>query len=239
MSIVAPPIVCTLTSLLLVLPSVTAAQSEAPVDPGTVTWALATVDGTVIMMKGPWQIDGRRVLYTGVDGKLTSIRTDNIDWRRSRALYQKTTPQREQSRDSTRPAPAALVLTNKEVGSYEAPSDKAKDGEGIVPSQPVRVISWEPSSDPGPVSIFGTLRNEGRAAAREINVIVSLYDETHELITRRPAKLVAGSLSPGKTTNFRVFFDDVYSGEYASANFGVQSRIRISEPAAEARDDSR
>ena len=67
---------------------------------------LVTRDGARLETKGPWKVDGRRVLFTLPNGALSTIRTDEVDLDQSALV---TTQAKE-----AQAAPAAIALPKKE-----------------------------------------------------------------------------------------------------------------------------
>ncbi|KAB2962205.1 MAG: hypothetical protein F9K16_09710, partial [Thermoanaerobaculia bacterium] len=52
--------------------------------PARADW-LVTTDGGLIETKGPWKVDGRRVVFHLPNGTLSSVRADEVDLDRSAA----------------------------------------------------------------------------------------------------------------------------------------------------------
>ncbi|MEO1367556.1 MAG: hypothetical protein AAFX50_10305, partial [Acidobacteriota bacterium] len=105
------------SKIAALLACVALTASPAPAD-----W-LVTKDGARIETKGPWKVDGRRVLFTQPNGTLSAMRASEIDFEASEAATAAAS-----APAAAEAAPAAgkeplpepvLVLTNKDIAAGE------------------------------------------------------------------------------------------------------------------------
>ena len=133
--------------LLLLLPSAVAAD-----------W-LAFKDGTTTETKGPWKIQGRRVVFTSMSGTLTAARLDEIDLPASEQLSKNAASDRKLIEIKSSPTvipwwqhhstddPVLLsaggeqFIAEKNYGGYWQKYPNSHIGENCVPSRVVGISS--------------------------------------------------------------------------------------------------
>lgn len=210
--------------------------------PAAADW-LVTRDGARLETKGPWRVEGRRVLFTQPNGTLASLRADEVDLEASaaetkRALEAAVAP----PEPPVKPVPV-LRLTEKEhppvaLGPDEESGDeKPAEGEGVDTG--LEVISWDRSeaqSGDG-IEIFGTVRNNGRANVTSPTIVVALYDAEGGLLATADGAVNASAIPAGKTANFRAVFTGI--DDFAAARFDAQGKpfALRTEPGAEEAGD--
>ena len=205
---------------------------------------LVTRDGARLETKGPWKVDGRRVLFTLPNGALSTIRTDEVDLDQSALV---TTQAKE-----AQAAPAAIALPKKEPvlrltekdippmtgADMEAAGDAAdgantadtadKDGKAGDDKQnaasALEVISWEKTENAtgDGLEIFGTIRNGSTNNITTPTVLVAIYDADGGLLATNNGDVNSPQILAGKTANFRVAFPGV--PDFASVKFDAQGR---------------
>jgi len=216
---------------LLALAALLLASGAARAD-----WLL-TRDGARVETKGPWKVDGRRVVFTQPDGTLAMLRTEEVDLDGSaaataEAIRLATTP----------PAPPAkrepvIRLTEKDIPPMEPSEEEAPasaEGEGGLSSSGLEVISWDKTANAtgDGLEIFGTIRNQGADMVTSPTVLVAIYDEEGGLLGTNNGVVNAPSVQPGKTVNFRVAFPGI--PDFAAVKFDAQGTgFKVRNPAAE------
>lgn len=221
-------------------------------------------DGSRLETRGAWKVKGPMVVFTLPNGTLSSLRADEIDLDASAVA---TVEAEEAAEAALQPAPAPpsaartpiAVLTTADIGEARSvapaePESADADGEATDPSpvaglqaEPidVEVASWRDvdSIAVQGVEIRGLLRNSGDTLARELVLLVSLYDDKGELVASAEAFLDKYMLQPSATTNFRVLFPEVAT-YFGDPGFQVRGRgplygkiTGISNPREAAEDD--
>ena len=186
--------------------------------PGAADW-LVTTDGSRVETKGPWKVDGRRVIFTLPNGTLSAMRASEIDFEASEAATAAANapppaPVAEDAKKEPLPEPV-LVLTNKDIAPGAVPDDPdAPARPEVLPSiaerEPVQVISWNRyEQDDGSIELRGTVRNTGASVAANIRVQATVKDEDGAEIATGNAFLGKASLVSGRSTTFRVVLPDV------------------------------
>jgi len=190
---------------------------------------LVTTDGTVVETKGPWQQRGKMVVFTLENGKLASLRAEDVDFEateRWRSELDEVAPA-----EAPAPAEAAkarIVLTDADVAHVDPdfyPTDPAEPGAALgdddetadpeadpATQSQVRVTAWdqdEPADGRGR-RVFGTLRNDGNNYATDISVQVTVYDNEGAIVGTQATTPVATALRPGESTTFSLQFPDVF-----------------------------
>lgn len=199
---------------------------------------LVTRDGARLETKGPWKVDGRRVLFTLPNGALSTIRTDEVDLDQSALV---TT----QAKEALAAPPAialpkkepVLRLTEKDIppmtgAEIEAAGNAAdtadKDGKAADDKQneasALEVISWEKTENAtgDGLEIFGTIRNGSTNNITTPTVLVAIYDADGGLLATNNGDVNSPQILAGKTANFRVAFPGV--PDFASVKFDAQGR---------------
>jgi hypothetical protein len=218
-----------------------------PAAPAGADW-LVTNDGGRVETKGPWKVDGKRVVFTLKDGSLSSLRLTEVDLDASR---QATTAMAEEAAAAAAKASAAAeappakkstrVFTDKDFARPPAaPKDDAKDGDAKPASDStaapaaVKVEDWKQSrnQDTHALEITGSVRNTGPDMAVAISVNVRLFNPRGEQFATQPASLNTRSLHPGQKTAFTAVFPDVI--DFTSAKIDVLSTPLMEKPPAPA-----
>ncbi len=73
-------------------------------------------DGSRVETKGPYEVKGRRVLFSDPQGRLSSLRLDEVDLEASRRLAEAPPPVAAPVAEAKKPVPV-LTLTNKDLAS--------------------------------------------------------------------------------------------------------------------------
>lgn len=212
---------------LLALAAVALAAAAGP---ARADW-LVTKDGGRIETKGPWKVDGRRIVFTAPNGTLASIRADELDLDQSAA---ETARAAEAAQAAAKPRPEprkepVMRLTEKDIPPASGEGEEAAAGEGAAADKnaatsALEVASWQkaPTADGESVEIFGTLRNGGTVNITSPSVMVMIYGADGGLLATNEATVNAGMIPAGKTVNFRVAFPGV--PDFTAAKFDAQGR---------------
>jgi hypothetical protein len=196
---------------------------------------LVTRDGSQLETRGPWEVQGRLVVFTRPDGTLASIRLRDVDLEASEeatstaaAAEREAAKQASQSGENREDATSehresAWVLTDADftrrliIDDPEAQEGETTEegaaSEAADATRPPVVLSYEREVDlvDQHVRITGTLANKTRNTASAVSLEVSLFDEQGELIQMRRAELAEAILSPGAETSFHVDFPEVFA----------------------------
>jgi hypothetical protein len=216
--------------------AVAALVAAAVCSPVAADWLL-TRDGQRLETRGPWQVEGKLVVFTRTNGTLSSLRLSEVDLEASRAATAAA------SAPAPAPAPAkgaakrpkpVLVLTDADVG-HVLPEQAAAAAPAEDSSETkLAVASWSEINEPDSfdVQIFGTLRNGAGEPATDIALTVRLLDAAGAVLGEQPALLGAKSLAAGASTNFRAAFPGIYT--FGSVTFDVSNQTMrvVATPAA-------
>lgn len=212
--------------LLLILVLAAVLSSSAAAD-----W-LVMHDGSRIETRGPWRVEGARVIFTLPNGTLSALRKADVDLDASAsatAAAKAPAPPPPAPRTKER-RPPVMVLTNKNVAqASESVGDSGAAGEApareqAAPPGGVEVVTWESrdSRDVDGLEIVGTLKNNGVEIATNINVSVTIDDQQGSPLFDTTAFLRSTGLAPGKSTTFRALLPGIYS-LFTDPRFDVQS----------------
>jgi len=196
---------------------------------------LVTKDGSRLELKGPYKVDGKRVVFTLVDGKLSSLRADQVDLAASARETEKaakaSSGEEKQAQAAVAEAPEKprRSFTDKDFSHpAEAKEGDAAPSEAVVDTPPaaasaVDVIVWRQAVDPGRnrVDVSGTLRNGGQNLAAAIQLEVRLVDHEGKALATQLASVTTPRLAPGETTDFRTTFPQIVNFE--SVKFDVKA----------------
>ena len=219
--------------------------------PAAADW-LVTRDGARVETQGAYKVKGRQVIFTAMNGTLSSMSTADVDLEASERLMEALRRQAEAPPEEPEPVESVWTLTDADVPRYrpdepledsEAASDfaAAADAAASAPAataDPIRVTGWEEVEDFSidGIVLAGTLGNESRDMASGLLLSVRVFDSSGELLESRYAEVDSNSIGPGEETQWRVAFPDVLS--FASVRFGVQStRFAAGEGADPAEED--
>lgn len=191
--------------------------------PAGADW-LVTREGGKVETRGPWKVQGKRVIFTLTDGTLSSLRLTEVDLDAS----QQATAAAEQARQEkeTQPPPppkkSVRVLTDKDFPKPQpAPAAEGAEGEGAAPaagntagkasaaaSNAVQVTSWTQGRNTSlnQLEITGMVQNSSPDLATAVSLTVSLFDASGEVISSQEASLTTRTLRPGQNTSFQAIF---------------------------------
>lgn len=217
----------------------------SPAAPARADW-LVTNDGGKVETRGPWKVDGKRVVFTLKDGTLSSLRLTEVDLDASR---QATTAMAEEAKAAKAAAAAEAAPVKKSVRSLTdkdfvrppaPPKDDAKEGDAkpapdsTTAPGAVKVVDWKQShnQDTHALEITGSVRNTGPDLAVAVSVNVRLFNPRGEQFATQSAALATRSLHPGQNTAFTAVFPDVI--DFASAKIDVLSTPLLEKPPAPA-----
>lgn len=202
---------------------------------------LVTKDGGRVETKGPWRVEGRRVVFTTqAAGTLASLRLADVDLPAS----ERATAEAKVAAEATAtakdlpepPRKPVRSFTDKDF-SHSEPADEAGEAGGEAgeptaapPSTTVQVIEWssETRSDSRQVIVKGVVRNSGTEVATAVAVTVRLIGEQGQLLDTREAQLLTRALRPGQDTTFETTFSEVVT--FADAAFEVRSVPLLARP---------
>lgn len=175
---------------------------------------LVTTDGDRIETRGPWEVEGRRIVFTTARGTLSAIRTSEVDLDASQAATAAASETRPQPRPVEESRKPVLVLDQANVKRHRsAPTpltDPDVEGAAVLPGR-VEVSDWQESQDAGEeLRISGTLENRSDQFATDITLKVTAYDQEGDPVETRPATLAKNSLAKGASTTFSVDFPDLF-----------------------------
>lgn len=219
------------TAAITALATMTVSAAPAAAD-----W-LVTHDGARIETKGPWRVDGKRVLFDLPNGTLSTIRATEVDLDRSASVTA------EAHAAAAMPAPVAaarrepvLRLTEKDIppSTESADDEDGLSGEDAVAegtaggaaetATTLEIISWEKSETPAGdgLEIFGTIRNNSANMITSPGLLAAIYDSDGGLIATNNGVVNSPQIAAGKTANFRVAFTGV--NDFASVRFDASGR---------------
>lgn len=215
--------------LLLACPLVAAVTLGFGASPAGADW-LVLKDGSRVETRGQCRVDGRLVVFTGTDGKLSSLRSDDLDLAASRRVTEEA-----KSPIATTPTPPPPVrkavrrLTNADIpqgrqpetgsadstGGESAPASEAESQSATDRSSAAEliVVASEERSDPigGHVVVTGTLANASSDMATAVRLTVRLFGPEGGVLAEREATLDRSALPPGEDTDFRAEFPSVFA----------------------------
>ncbi len=210
---------CALTALLLAA------------SPSAADW-LVTHAGGRVETRGTWQVKGKLVVFTQIDGTLASLRLTDVDLEASaKATAAAAVPVAAQAAPEAPRKKLAVVTDDNLVRTRKAPAataeeDGAKDGEKKDKKEPaskpkgtVSVGSWTRVERPGGdgIEIQGTLQNNTDKIAANAGVEIQLFNEAGEKIGTATAIVNSPSIQPNGLVGFRATFPGVFS--FAQAKF--------------------
>ncbi|MEM1245433.1 MAG: FxLYD domain-containing protein [Acidobacteriota bacterium] len=180
--------------------------------------------GERIETRGAWKIEGSRVLFTGTNGALSSIRLSQVDVEASEAANRPAPPQAKPEPAAERPRrEPALVLNNSNVARARRVDSADTDGtsdEAVTAAEKLSIASWqETEAGLGGLKFGGTLQNPTENFAVLVEVQATLYDAEGSLLETARGKMPAASVGPLETQTFEVAFPDVYA--YSNIEFDV------------------
>jgi hypothetical protein len=200
--------------------------------PAAADW-LVTRDGARIETRGPWRVEGRKVLFDLPNGTLSMIRVDEVD------LDKSAVATAEARTAATNPEPVAepkkepvLRLTEKDIppmgaaalAAALAEDETAEAAPAAEGGTALEVISWEKTEAGGGegVDVFGTIRNNSPNMIVSPTLVAAIYDSDGGLLATNSGVVNAPSIAAGKTANFRVTFNGLT--DFAAVKFDAQGR---------------
>lgn len=217
-----------------------AAALLAAAAPAGADW-LVTTQGGKVETKGAWKVKGKLVVFTLPDGKLSSLRLNEVDLDASRRVTEEAVAAAAAALaapppERPKPKEAKVILTDKDFQKATpppAPAEETKEGEAAPKGAgEVVVTSWERAQDPGGhVVLTGSVRNDAPNDATGVAVTVLLYDETGKLLVSGDAVLSSTVLPAGQSGSFRAEFQDVYT--FAAAKFEARGMHILRKPDSE------
>jgi hypothetical protein len=224
------------TSALIAAIALAAALAAVP---ALADW-LVTEDGARVETKGPWQVEGRRVVFTLPNGTLSALRLTEVDLEASeQATADALKPPVEEIVEEKPKREPVLVLTNADLpkalpeaavngeqGETPAPGGTGLEGQGGL-----QVVEWTTQKKDQGIEMIGRIENRGQTMMSGIRLFVQLKDEDGEVVMSRPAVLQRPSLEPNGLSNFRVPFPEMPEligtphFELTSTNFSVRSPV--------------
>jgi len=209
--------------------------------PAGADW-LVMKDGSTLETKGPWKVDGRRVVFTQPNGTLSAIRAEEVDLDGSAAETARVVEAATKPPAPPPPAPLKepiMVLTEKDfppvVEGAPAPSAEgaAAGTETAASASGLQVATWQKVQSGGGdgVEVFGTIRNSGTTSVTSPTIMVMIYSDDGGLLATNDGTVNAAAIPPGGSANFRVAFPGL--PDFASARFDVQGRSFQSRPQGE------
>ncbi|MEM6797523.1 MAG: FxLYD domain-containing protein, partial [Acidobacteriota bacterium] len=184
--------------------------------PAALADILVTQDGARIETKGPWKVEGRRVVFTMPNGTLSVLRASDVDLEASeeatrQALAPPAPPEAADAEETPKPEPV-LVLTNKDI-PQAAPENDGTPRPEVLPSianrEPVQVVAWKRVDTDSGIELRGTVRNTGRDLAANVTIRAEVKDEEGEILGTGNAFLGNASLVSGRSTTFRIVLPEV------------------------------
>lgn len=187
-------------------------------------------DGSQLEIKGTWKVSGKQIVFTTVDGKLSSLRGDLVDLEAStkateeavREQVEAATAEEAEAEPEVKPK-AKWSLTDKDFerpksDEEESAGGDAKDTKPVAPAAPksdLGVVVWSQSIDPGRnrIRVSGTLQNEGKDMASAVGLEIQLVDRQGVVVGAQSAVLQKQSLAPGESTDFSTTFPQIISYE--------------------------
>ncbi len=217
----------TTISSILILPSMLfVLLAAAPAD-----W-LVTTSGDRIETRGPWRIEGGRVVFELPNRSLSSIRTSELDLEASRLATESA--KRPIAQTATTPATpaigteepkAALVLTSDNIAAAPAPATATSADRPDEPTpRTLRVAEWQEDTRPGDdgLRFRGRIVNDAETFAATLGLEVTLIDRAGRVLAVGSAVLGAPSLPIGESCPFEVAFPGQFA--YDRVDFELAAR---------------
>lgn len=223
---------------------------------------LVTRDGGQVETLGPWEIQGKLVVFELPGGRLGSLALRDVDLDASNeATRAAAQPPREPTRIDEPEVEAVVIITDADVehvypeGDSDSADEQAADGgtdgqaagDRSSPAEAenrLEVTSWNESAnaEDNGLRIAGTLANTSDEAAANIRLTLRLLDREGEVLSSVPAVLSSTTLLPGQTTGFRANAPGVFTFDdlgFDISSLGLLTRGREEEDRAEPEDGER
>jgi hypothetical protein len=196
---------------------------------------LVTHEGDRIETRGPWEVQGRLVVFHTPGGVFSSIGGDAVDLDRSAALTESMKSAKAAAKvappekAAPRPRPKArYVLTDADVEHVEESAPASEPGEsddGAAPRKsrarksadlaksPLEVTSWNAvlGASADGISISGVIKNPSEYFASSIAIEVTVLSLEGEVLASKSVSAEPKALGPGEQGSFRATFPDVFS----------------------------
>ena len=187
----------------------------AAASPAAADW-LVTRAGGRVETKGPWQVKGKLIVFTGTDGSLASLRLAEVDLDASRKATGEAKARAEAPPAPPPPKKKLAVLTDDNFRKTAAPAPAKPAEAAAAPAAalgPVAVSSWKRAESPGKdgVEIQGTLHNETDTVVVNVALEVQLYNEAGDRVATATAVLPSNALQPRGTADFIASFPGVFA----------------------------
>lgn len=171
-------------------------------------------NGSRVETKGGWAVKGKLVVFTQANGRLASLRADEVDLT---ASAEATAEVKAPPPPPPPPKQAVVVLTDDDVAhispaqaAVDAQEKKDDDDDAEAKQAPtLRVRDWEKGELVEGMEVTGTLANETPDTAANLSVRVIVFDDKGKQIGRTAATVGNTVLPPGATTSFRAVFPAV------------------------------
>lgn len=194
---------------------------------------LVLKDGTEFDTAGPWEVQGRLVVFKRSDGSLASIRASEVDLDKSaEATTVANTPAPAAPPPPPR-KPSVLSLTEQDlppVGETEAAAAAAASPAAAPPPALVVMPGWRTvvAADGQSTELLGMVRNDAKAPALGVQVVAVLLSQSGEVIAEIEGAMSSRALQPGQTTSFRVGFENAQP--YERIEFRVNGEVAAQPP---------
>lgn len=200
-------------------------------------------DGSRLEVKGAWKVSGKQIVFTTLDGKLSSLRGDSVDLEASARATEEAVREQEKAAAEVEAEPepkpkAKWSFTDKDFERPKAEEEVAAEDDGkeekpATPAPPktdLDVVVWSQSIDPARnrIRVSGTLKNEGKDMAASIELEVQLVDRQGVVVGAQPGVLQKLSLAPGDSTDFSTTFPQIIS--YETVKFAPKASMFKVEP---------
>ena len=200
---------------------------------------LVTRDGATVETRGPWRVDGRRVVFTQPNGTLSSLAAAEVDLDQSTLATARAAEEAARAAEEpAAPAPLGepvLRITEEDIPPMSGLDEDGEPTEGAAATTtpagnvPLEVVSWDKLTigDGDGVAVFGTLRNTGSETVIAPTLSVSVYGEEGGLLALDDAEINLGAIPTGKTANFRAEFPglpDFAAVRFIPAGRGYEGR---------------
>ncbi|HEV7668097.1 MAG TPA: FxLYD domain-containing protein [Thermoanaerobaculia bacterium] len=208
-------------------------------------------DGSRLEVKGTWKVSGKQIVFTSIDGKLSSLRGDQVDLEASARATEEAVRASEEAEVESAPAEevkpkARWSFTDKDfphpqaegtTADVDGDQGGAKTGAKTTPTETpkpgLEVVVWSQSIDPARnrIRVSGTLQNAGKDMAASIELEIQLVDRQGVVVGAQPAVVQKPSLAPGESTDFSTTFPQVIS--YETVKFAPKASMFKVEPKEE------
>lgn len=211
---------------------------------------LVTRQGARIETRGTWSEKGRLVVFTTADGKLASVRLEEVDLAASIAATSAAAQAvGEPEPDSGAMKQAVVVLTDADFEHVtpgpppNADPVAAKKEAAAAPGSGLAVATWEQKRAGAGIEIVGSLANGSASTATGIRLTVIAFDEDGKQAARGVATVSTNALPAGQSARFHIVFPELRQlvsvrfdpkATLFDANAGSEDPAPTAAPAGEA-----